>query len=216
MSHLYVLVLSLIPALSFFVLNVFIPGPNVLNTIATSMGSGRASGISCALATGLGVILTALLSLFGVSIILYKIPIIYNGLTVIGAFLLLYFAKRYIYKSLKPYKRLVNLKNIENRLAFKQAFLVLISNPKMMTTYIAVVSLFPIVARDINYIILFSLIAGISSFTGHLLFATIFSTRIASEIYMKLYKPINFLVGTGFILYSIKLIFPLIQEIKIL
>ena len=48
------------------------------------MGSGRISGIACALATGLGVIITALISLFGAAIILYKIPLIYKSLTVIG------------------------------------------------------------------------------------------------------------------------------------
>jgi threonine/homoserine/homoserine lactone efflux protein len=31
---------DLMPALLFLMLNVFIPGPNVLNTIATAMGSG--------------------------------------------------------------------------------------------------------------------------------------------------------------------------------
>ena len=48
------------------------------------MGSGRSSSIACALATGLGVILTSLVSLFGAAIIFYKIPLIYKSLTVIG------------------------------------------------------------------------------------------------------------------------------------
>ena len=47
--------------------------------------------------------------------------------------------------------------------------------------------------------------AGIASFMGHLIFATVFSTRIACEIYMKLYRPINGLVGMGFIIYAMKL-----------
>ena len=203
-------VFAILPALGFFILNVFIPGPNVLNTIATSMGSGRSPGIACAFATGLGVILTAIISLFGAAIIFYKIPIIHKSLTVIGALLLLYFAKRYISKSLSSSKIIIAIKDKDSLSAFKQAFLVLISNPKMMTTYLAVISLFPIVASNTKYAIFFSFLAGTASFTGHFFFATVFSTRIASNIYMKLYKPINAFVGIGFILYSLKLLFSLL------
>ena len=198
-------IITFIPALTFFILNVFIPGPNVLNTIATSMGSGRTAGIACAFATGLGVILTALAALFGAAILFYKIPMIYMGLTILGSILLLLFAKRYIQKSISSSAKLVALTNINKTTAFQQAFLVLISNPKMMTTYLAIVSLFPIVAGNFQNALVFSLMAGISSFTGHLIFATVFSTSIASKIYMNLYKPINALVGIGFIFYALKL-----------
>ena len=169
------------------------------------MGSGRISGIACALATGLGVILISLVSLLGAAAVFYNIPIIYKSLTIIGAIFLIYFAKRYIQKALSPSYKLIALKDISFKLAFRQAFLVLISNPKMMTTFLAVISLFPIVASKIEYAFIFSLVAGLCSFTGHVIFATIFSSRFASEIYMKLYRPINAFVGVGFIIYAIKL-----------
>ena len=193
------------PALLFFIINVFIPGPNVLNTIATSMGSGRLSGIACSIATGLGVILTSLVSLLGAAAILFNIPTVYKSLTIIGCILLIYFAKKYIQKALSSQHSLVVLENISFSKAFKQAFLVLISNPKMMTTFLAVISLFPIIASNSQYAITFSFVAGFCSFVGHLIFATIFSTSYASKIYMNLYRPINALVGIGFIAYSIKL-----------
>ena len=170
-------IFSLIPALIFFILNVFIPGPNVLNTIATSMGSGRSSGISCALATGLGVFLTALSALFGAAVIFDKVPVIYKGMTVIGGILLLYFAKRYIQKGLSPSEKIIVLKNISNRIAFNKAFLVLMSNPKMMTTWLAVISLFPIVSSDFKNVIIFSLMAGTSSFRSGIYFLFIKAIR---------------------------------------
>jgi threonine/homoserine/homoserine lactone efflux protein len=181
-----------------------------LNTIATSMGSGRSAGLACAFAIGLGVILTALVALFGAAILFYKIPMIYTGLTVLGSILLLFFAKRYIQNSLSSTAKLVALTDIDKKTAFQQAFLVLMSNPKMMTTWLAVISLFPVVAGSFNNIITFSVMAGIASFTGHLIFATVFSTRLASRIYMSFYKPINALVGVGFIFYAFKLLFSII------
>ena len=210
MFELNLQIINFILALGFFILNVFIPGPNALNTIATSMGSGRLSGVACAMATGLGVILTSLVALLGAAIIFYKIPFIYKSLTVIGGLLLMYFAKRYIQKALSFDQKLIALQDIESKAAFRRAFLVLISNPKMMTTYLAVISLFPIVASNVQYAIIFSLMAGTASFTGHLIFATVFSTRIASVIYMKLYRPINALVGIGFIIYAMKLFLSLL------
>ena len=210
MSDFFYFFIIISPALGFFILNVFIPGPNVLNTIATSMGSGRISGIACALATGLGVISTSLVSLLGAAAVFYNIPIIYKSLTIVGAILLIYFAKRYIQKALASSHKLIALQDISFRFAFQKAFLVLISNPKMMTTFLAVISLFPIVASNFKYAVLFSLMAGFSSFTGHVIFATIFSTRFASRIYMILYRPINALVGIGFIFYSIKLFISLL------
>lgn len=174
------------------------------------MGSGRSSGIACALATGLGVMLTSLISLCSAAILFYKIPIIYKSLTIIGGFLLMYFAKRYIQKALSSSEKLIKLQNMDVKTAFRQAFLVLISNPKMLTTYLAVISLFPIVASDTKYAIGFSLMAGLSSLLGHLIFATIFSTFVASKIYIILYRPINGLVGIGFILYAIKLFISLL------
>ena len=205
MHELKLQIFLLLPALSFFIVNVFIPGPNVLNTIATSMGSGRTSGIACAIATGFGVILTSLLSLLGAAAIFYRFPIIYKSLTIVGGILLIYFAKRYLQKALLSDHKLEALLDISSKVAFRQAFLVLITNPKMMTTFLAVISLFPLVASNIQNAILFSLIAGLCSFTGHFIFATIFSSKLASEIYMYLYRPINGIVGIFFIIYAFKL-----------
>ena len=209
----FVLEISLaifLPALGFFIINVFIPGPNVLNTIATSMGSGRSAGIACALATGTGVLITALLALFGAALLFSKIPIIYQSMTLLGAILLLIFSKRYILKSLSPPSKISSIEDIDKKIAFKKAFLVLMTNPKMMTTWLAVISLFPIVASTFNNVLIFSIMTGICSFSGHVIFATIFSSNAASKIYIKLYRPINAFVGIGFIIYSFKLFLSLI------
>ena len=174
------------------------------------MGSGRSSGIACALATGLGVILVSIVSLFGAAAIFYKIPIIYKSLTIIGGILLIYFAKRYIEKALTSGEKLIALKDVDTKIAFKQAFLVLLSNPKMMTTFLAIISLFPVVAHNFQNAFIFSVMAGVTSFTGHVIFATVFSTHIASKIYIKLYRPINAFVGIGFLIYAAKLFLSLL------
>jgi len=203
-------IIDFLPPLGFFILNVFVPGPNVLNTIAISMGSGRSSGVACALACGLGLLISGLVALFGATLLFYKIPIIYTGLTVFGGVMLLYFAQRYIRKSLSSSAKLIALQDIDKNIAFQQAFLVVMSNPKVMTTWLAVISLFPFIASNAYNAFIFSTMAGMASFIGHFIFATVFSTSLASQIYMQLYKPINGIVGIGFVIYGMKLFLSLV------
>ena len=54
---------GLLPALGFLMLNVLIPGPNVLNTVGTSIGSSRLSGVYCAVACGVGLFIWAIIAL---------------------------------------------------------------------------------------------------------------------------------------------------------
>ncbi len=84
--------LILLPALGFFLLNVFVPGPNVLNTIATSIGSGYRSGLACASACGLGILLWATAALFGAAAFFQRFPLANQSLIIIGSILLLYYS----------------------------------------------------------------------------------------------------------------------------
>ena len=72
---------DLMPALLFLMLNVFIPGPNVLNTIATAMGSGLRAGMACACACGAGLLLWALAVLFGAAAMFAALPVAQAALT---------------------------------------------------------------------------------------------------------------------------------------
>ena len=162
------------------------------------------------MACGLGLFISALAALFGAALLFYKIPIIYRGLTVFGGIMLLYFAQRYIRKSLSSSEKLIVLQNIDKKTAFQQAFLVVMSNPKVMTTWLAVISLFPFIASNVYNVLIFSVMAGTASFTGHFIFATVFSSSLASQIYMQFYRPINGIVGIGFIFYGMKLFLSLL------
>ena len=80
--------------------------------------------------------------------------------------------------------------------------MVMMTNPKVLTTWLAVISLFPVIASDVLDITLFTLMAGGMSFAGHALFALLF----ASRIYLRLDRPINAVVGIGFSLYWLKML----------
>ena len=197
---------DLLPTLGFFLLNVFVPGPNVLNTIATSTGSGYRAGLACALACGLGILLWASAALFGAAAFFETYPLATQSLIVLGGSLLIYFAVRYLRKAIKPQSEMVSIRDQSFALAFWQAFVVMMTNQKVLTTWLAVISLFPMITHGLSNILGFILLSAAASFSGHALFATFFSSKTAAAIYLSLYRPLNGLVGIGFFFYGIKLL----------
>jgi hypothetical protein len=69
-------------------LNILSPGPNVLNTITTAMGSGRAAGLASAAAVGLGIGLWCLGMSLGMAAVFAVVPYAQETLTVMAAGLL--------------------------------------------------------------------------------------------------------------------------------
>lgn len=205
MNEYITLLITLLPALGFLMLNVLIPGPNVLNTIATSIGTNRLAGIYCAYACGLGLLVWAVLALSGAAILFFAFPVLKLGLTIIGALLLWYFAMRYFSKVFSRREDKIDAIGVTNFVAFKRAFFIMITNPKVLTTFLAVISLFPIVTLNFTNILLFSLLSSFASFAGHSVYAIIFSSDVAVKAYSRLYNAINFLVGFGFLIYGGKL-----------
>ncbi|MFL2786032.1 MAG: LysE family translocator [Paracoccaceae bacterium] len=197
---------DLLPALGFFLLNVFVPGPNVLNTIATSTGSGYRAGLACALACGLGILLWASAALFGAAAFFETYPLANQSLIILGGSLLIYFAVRYLRKAFNPQSQLESIQDQSFSLAFWQAFVVMMTNPKVLTTWLAVISLFPAITLGLQNILGFILLSAVASFSGHAIFATFFSSKTAAAMYLLLYRPLNGLVGIGFFFYGIKLL----------
>ena len=198
--------LNLLPALGFLMINVFVPGPNVLNTIATSIGSGYRSGLACAIACGFGLLLWATAALFGAAVLFQQYPLANKSLLTIGGLLLLYFSFKYIKRSLDQHEELLSIQDQSYTSAFWKALLVMMTNPKVLTTWLAVIALFPITTDGIQNILSFIILSALASFSGHAIFATLFSSKVASTIYLSLYRPLNGVVGMGFFFYGFKLL----------
>ena len=198
--------LILLPALGFFLLNVFVPGPNVLNTIATSIGSGYRTSLACASACGLGILLWATAALFGAAAFFQRFPLANQSLIIIGSILLLYFSCRYFKRSFEKKHEIVSIKDQSFRSAFWQAFLIMMTNPKVLTTWLTVISLFPLITESLINISAFIILSALASFCGHAIFAIFFSSKKAAIVYLFLYRPLNAFVGIGFCIYGLNLL----------
>jgi threonine/homoserine/homoserine lactone efflux protein len=197
-------------------LNILSPGPNVLNTITTAMGSGRAAGLASAAAVGLGIGLWCLSMSLGMAALFAVVPHAEEALTVMAAGLLVWFATKYVRAGLHGISgREVSLRGVAGldvRASFLRSLAVNATNPKAMTTWIAILGIFPTASASAADIALLTAGACALSLSIHTVYAAVFSTRHAAAFYLRAAPVINLGVGAFFIWFAIKLVAPLLDR----
>lgn len=179
-----------LPVWGFLAANIVSPGPNVLTTIALSMGSGRAAGMGSASGVGLGIGLWCLGMTLGVSAVIGLVPDLQRFLTFAAVGLLLWFALRYGRAALAGWKaRSMRLPPASEGLGwqdgFRRALAVNALNPKALTSWLAVLGLFPVARAGLGDIALLCLGACALSFGIHSAYTLAFSTPAAARAYLR-------------------------------
>ena len=190
--------------------NILSPGPNVLNTMTTAMGSGRAAGLASALGVGLGIGIWCLGMTLGMAAVFRVFPQLRIMLTALGICLLLWFALRYLRNAWAGWRGTGAVLKGRTGLSFGSSFLRSLSvnalNPKALTTWVAILSLFPVGHAGWGDILL--LWAGTASlaFTIHAGYAVVFSTAAAQRLFLRAAPAVNAGVGLFFIAFALKLL----------
>ena len=133
-------------------LNIMTPGPNVLNTIVLAIGSGRGAGMGSAMGVGLGIGLWCLGTSLGLAAVFNTFPLLKPVMTVVAVGLLLWFASRYARQGLhglaarrtNPDWTPTGKSGVTLRGAFARSMAINASNPKALTTWLAVLSISPL------------------------------------------------------------------------
>jgi threonine/homoserine/homoserine lactone efflux protein len=197
-------------------LNIMSPGPNVLNTITTAMGSGRAAGLASAAAVGLGIGIWCLSMSLGMAALFAVVPYAEETLTLMAAGLLVWFATKYLRAGFRGVTgRAVSLRGIEGldlRTSFLRSLAVNATNPKALTTWIAILGIFPTAAAAPGDIALLTAGACVLSVSIHTAYAAVFSTQAAAAIYLRAAPVINLGVGVFFLWFAVKLVAPLLAR----
>jgi threonine/homoserine/homoserine lactone efflux protein len=132
----------------FLGLNIASPGPNVLNTIASAMGSGRRAGMGSALAVGFGVVLWCLGMSLGMAAVFAAVPAAQAVLTLVAVALLFWFAARYLLSAWAGYHGWQGVPGGATGLnftaAFRRSLLVNVMNPKALSSWLAILAIFPV------------------------------------------------------------------------
>ncbi len=200
----------------FLTVNILSPGPNVINTIASAMGSGRRAGMGSACGVGLGIGLWCLGMSLGISTLFKLIPVAETLLTVLAVGLLCLFASRYLRNAWAGWHgRRIAVPSGREGLGFWQGFrrsmLINALNPKALTSWLAVLSLFPVERAQPGDIALLCVGACGLSFTIHSGYTLIFSTPAAARLYLRIGWAISGAAGLFFSVFAIKLALDLLS-----
>ena len=197
-------------------LNILSPGPNVLNTITTAMGSGRAAGLASAAAVGLGIGIWCLAMSLGMAAVFALVPFAEETLTLMAAGLLVWFASKYLRAGFRGVTggaaALTGVAGLDLRASFLRSLAVNATNPKALTTWIAILGIFPTAAASPGDIALLTAGACLLSVTIHTVYAAVFSTRAAAGLYLRAAPVINLCVGSFFLWFAVKLAAPLLAR----
>ena len=178
--------------------NILSPGPNVFNTIAIALGSGRRVALAVVPAIALGVALWASAAILGAGALFARWPDLRAGLTALGGGLLLWFALRYWRRAWNWSDALGAGRVMGPRAAFATTFAVLAANPKAMTTWLVLVSIFPAGTADTTAVAVMIAGAVAVASLGHFGYALAFSSRPAARLYARAGRWVTAGVGTVF------------------
>jgi len=197
-------------------LNILSPGPNVLNTITTAMGSGRTSGLASAAAVGIGIGLWCLSMSLGMAAVFAVVPFAEETLTVMASGLLVWFAVKYVragYAGVSGREASIRgVAGLGPGASFLRSLAVNATNPKALTTWIAILGIFPVAEARAGDIALLTVGACVLSLSIHAVYAALFSTRRAAALYLRAAPVINLAVGVFFIGFAVKLTAPLLAR----
>lgn len=194
----------------FLAVNIASPGPNVLNTIATAMGSGRVAGLGSAAAVGVGVALWCLGMTLGLAAIFAALPWAQTALTLVAALLLLSFAARYLRGAWAGMRGQPALPGAAAGLGFaggfRRSLLVNVLNPKALTSWLAILGFFPVAAAGPSDIALLCLGASAIATGLHTLYALAFSAPPAARLYLRAGWVLSGLAGLFFAAFALRLL----------
>lgn len=198
---------------AFLAMNIVTPGPNVLNTIALAIGSGRRAGIGSALGVGIGIGLWSLSTALGFAALFTALPQTRLVMTLLACALLVWFATRYLRQARGGWlaRRQIGHVRIESRTGltlrdgFVRSMAVNATNPKALTTWIAVAGMFPLAGAGAADIGLLTLGACILSFSIHAVYALAFSTPLAARAWLRAAPVLNAVVAVIFLVFAARL-----------
>lgn len=195
----------------FLAANVASPGPNVLNTIALAMGSGRRAGFGSACGVGVGITIWCLSMLLGLAAVIAVIPGAAEGLRWAAVGLLCLFSFRYLRAALAGWRARgmdlpQGLRGLGFAAGFRRALAVIAVNPKALTSWLAVMGMFPVAQAKAGDVALLCAGACAVSFSIHAGYMILFSTAPALRFYLRAGWLLQAAAGVLFAGFALRLV----------
>lgn len=201
---------------TFLAVNILSPGPNVLNTIASAMGSGRAAGMGSALGVGIGIGGWCLGMSLGMGAVFAVFPLARTVMTFIAVALLLWFASRYLrtaWAGFHGHRRGLPVQPPGQSLAqgFRRSLMVSALNPKALTSWLAILAIFPVARAGLGDIVILCAGACLLAFAIHSAYALAFSSGPAARFYLRWSWAVSGATALFFIGFAAKIALGLVR-----
>ncbi|NEN76366.1 LysE family translocator [Pelistega sp. NLN82] len=131
---------NLIPYILLCLVLVISPGPNTFLIFSTASSAGKNDALLKILGLVIATYCHGFLSLFGISLIVLKSPILFNTIKILGALYLFYLGAKFIWQAWffsKKAPTIAKVKKLSVIKNFSAGFITQILNPKVSTFYIA-------------------------------------------------------------------------------
>ncbi|WP_050521562.1 LysE family translocator [Pseudorhodobacter wandonensis] len=202
---------------SIVALNTMTPGPNVVNTIATAMSAGRRAGLGAATGVAVGIALWCLGSSLGFATLFAAYPGAERVMAFVAAGLLGWLAVRALVQAWNGFvgarKGLPQApSHIGFGKAFVRAIMISATNPKVLTTWLSIATLFPVAQAGAADVALLTAVSALIGQFFHSTYATVFSTGPAVRFYLRAGWVIYLVSGIFFAGLAASLFWPLLSQ----
>lgn len=196
MEHL----LDITLALSAFLLAVIFPGPNMMAILSTSLTHGRRSGRAIATGVAAGSLSWGILATAGLSAVLATYASALILIKIAGGLYLGFLAFKSLRRAITPEAadELATAPNQPTRRHFLRGYLIMMTNPKAILGWIAIVSLGLNETSPPWVPVTIVGLAATLSLIIHNFYAIAFSTRQVLVVYRKVQRQFDAVVGVLF------------------
>lgn len=197
-----------------FVMGILSPGPNVLAIVGTSMGTSRKAGVVVASGISTGSFLWAIFAVLGFTAILATYYWFATTLRIVGGIYLIWLGYNYFKAARAGAKLNVTEQKITSSFwkLYFQGLAIQLTNPKAALYWVSVMSLV-LQPNAPNWVAVAMIVGiGIISFTGHISWALLFSTKRVVAFYQSFKKFIDAILGTFFTVLGVGLIIGILKS----
>ena len=208
--------MEILPLIIGVILAQLAPGPNMLAVSSISLGAGREQGVYAAAGVATGVFIWAILFTFGLGALMAAFPNSIVAMKFIGGGYLLYMGLKAIRNAFAKSKKTTQTTAayVTSPQAYIKGLLVVITNPKAAMMWMAI-SLF-LASTNLSDILFLAvgLCVSLSALVIYGIYAVLFSTGFAVQIYGRFFRAIETAFGIIFAAAAMVLLADAFEEVS--
>lgn len=197
------MLIQYLPLLGVCFLGAMSPGPSLVVILRHTMNNGFSQGLSTVLAHSLGVALWAIMTLWGLAVLITQTPLLYKALTYLGAAYLAWMGIHAL-RTRSPVKLSIETQDSNLIQALRDGFFIALFNPKLAIFFIALFSQFVSINQSLsNKLILLSMVVSVDALWYLMIIIVCSRANVLKTLQQHTHR-INLLCGILLILLALR------------